>query len=346
MKSATGILVVLSVVVGFWTLVRWAAHLLLGAPGLERDWVWGAFEMAVALVLFGAAGSFVGRIFTKNQRHDILTRMIEAMRRIARGDFSASVELPEIDGRGPFREVATSLNQMAESLARIEAMRREFISDVSHEIQSPLTSITGFARALRSPELDEADRLHYLDIIEAESSRLSRLGDNLLRLSALESRSQTLEPEAYRLDSQIRDVVLAAEPQWRDRAIEVSASLAPVQLRADRSMLGQVWTNLLHNAIKFTPRGGTIEIDARVSGDRVHVSFRDSGLGIAGEDIERVFERFFKADASRTAAAGGSGLGLAIARKIVELHGGRIEARSEGPGRGATFVVELLLDAC
>lgn len=328
-----------------WTAARWALDLFFDGPSYLGSWIRGATELFLALCLSVAIMTVLGKVLKRNHRHDVFTNLIDAMGRIARGDFSTTMELSDPKHEGPFDEVADSLNRMAEALRGIEAMRQEFISDVSHEIQSPLTSIGGFARALRSPSLSEEQRLHYLDIIEGESDRLSRLAADLLRLSALESNAQKLESEPFRLDFQLREAILSCEPQWRDKAIDVGASCDEVLLTADPSLLRQVWTNLLHNAIKFTPSGGSIEVSARKEADSAVVEVRDSGIGIEGENLPRVFDRFFKIDKARSAQAGGSGLGLAIAKKIVELHGGRIEARSDGAGRGATFVVELPLNA-
>ncbi|MBK9712853.1 MAG: two-component sensor histidine kinase [Kouleothrix sp.] len=265
--------------------------------------------------------------------------IIDAMERIAKGDFS--VRLDSVAGdNGVFDTLVNSVNTMAIELDQMEAMRQEFISNVSHEIQSPLTSIRGFARALQSDELSPADRAHYLSIIEAESMRLSKLSDNLLALAALEPEQLTFEPRPYRLDRQIRNVILAAEPQWMGKGIDLDVSLDPVTIAADEDLLSQVWINLLHNGIKFTPAGGSVFVRLACHDAQVVFSISDSGIGIAEEDQAHVFERFFKADRSRERAQGGSGLGLAIVQKIVAIHLGTIDVEST-PGAGATFTVRL-----
>src|SRR5262249_57495858 len=134
-----------------------------------------------------------------------------------------------------------------------EKMGREFVSDVSHEIQSPLTSIRGFASALRRPGLGDPDRLHYLDVIEAESLRLSRLSANLLKLATLESAQFQPAPGRYHLDRQIRDLILACETQWTGKHLEMDVELAELEIIADEDLLSQVWVNLIQNSIKFTP---------------------------------------------------------------------------------------------
>jgi signal transduction histidine kinase len=229
---------------------------------------------------------------------------------------------------------------MALQLDQMEKMRQEFISNVSHEIQSPLTSIRGFACALQQNDLSAEDRRHYLDIIEAESMRLSKLSANLLKLASLESDQVRFEPKPYRLDTQIRSLILASEPQWAGKRLEMDVTVDEANIIADEDLLSQVWINLLHNSIKFTPEGGSVRVALQRRADRLEVTIADTGTGIAPEDQPHIFERFYKADPSRRRSEGGSGLGLSIAKKVVELHRGTIAVRSQ-PGAGAAFTVEL-----
>ncbi|TQR44650.1 ATPase [Paenibacillus popilliae] len=232
---------------------------------------------------------------------------------------------------------------MADSLGEMEQMRQEFISNVSHEIQSPLTSIRGFARALQSEELSEEERLNYLQIIEMETMRLSKLSENLLKLTSLESEHHPMEMKRYRLDQQLRNIALISEPQWLGKRIELDLNVDKMEITADEEMLSQVWMNLVHNAIKFTPEGGAIHIEARMSNGTVEVCITDSGIGIDEEHIPHLFERFFKADVSRNRTIAGNGLGLSIVQKIVQLHSGDIQVSSR-KGEGSTFCVKLPLD--
>jgi signal transduction histidine kinase len=222
----------------------------------------------------------------------------------------------------------------------MEAMRQEFVANVSHEIQSPLTSIRGFARALQDEKLSPEERSHYLDIIETESIRLSRLSANLLELASLEAENFKFEPKPYRLDRQIRNLILACEPQWMDKGIDMEVSVEEIDLDADEDLLSHVWGNLISNSIKFTPSGGSVTVDLHRRDGQILFRMTDTGPGISQSDQARIFERFFKADQSRDRSRGGSGLGLAIAKKIVELHQGSISVQSE-PGAGATFTVRL-----
>ncbi len=267
----------------------------------------------------------------------------DALEQIAKGNFNVQLNLNSQeakDPKHPFGQLIRSVNKMAADLGELESMRQEFISNISHEIQSPLTSIGGFARALRSDKLKESERLHYLDIIETETRRLSKLSENLMKLTSLESENHRFEPEFYRLDKQLRRIVLSFEPQWREKDIEMDVSLEEVTIEGDEDLLSQLWVNLLHNSIKFTPNGGTINVMLKQANQHAVVQISDNGIGITPEEQSRIFERFYKADPSRHRTDGGSGLGLSIVKKITDIHGGLIEIESE-PGEGSLFTVQL-----
>jgi signal transduction histidine kinase len=266
-----------------------------------------------------------------------LKKLTLATERLARGNFNVHVSVKQKDELG---QLAQSFNHMAGELKQLEQMRQDFVSNVSHEIQSPLTSIRGFSKALRGSEIDEAERGHYLEIIERESERLSRLSDNLLKLASLESEHHPFHPTTYDLDEQLRRVVVFYEPQWSSKQLELDLELPRVKITADADQWSQVWMNLLGNAIKFTPSQGTIRVQLEPHNDRVLIRIQDSGIGIAIADQERIFERFYKADTSRQRETGGSGLGLAIVRKIVELHHGTIEVQSE-IDKGTQFTITI-----
>ncbi|HEU5100724.1 MAG TPA: HAMP domain-containing sensor histidine kinase [Roseiflexaceae bacterium] len=299
----------------------------------------------VGLLLLGVVGATLSRVFRSSawaQQMNMFAPLLKAMEQIARGDFSVQVEQPSnFNTDDPITKLFKGVNDMALELKQMEAMRQEFISNVSHEIQSPLTSIRGFAQALRDGALGAEERAHYLNIIETESTRLSKLSDNLLALAALEAENRIFEPTRYRLDKQIRDLILACEPQWAGKAIEMDVSFEEVTITADHDMLSQVWINLISNSIKFTPEGGRICVDLYQADDGIAFGITDNGIGISEADQAHIFERFYKADKSRTRAnGGGSGLGLSIAQKIVEMHRGTIAVESN-VGEGTTFIVSL-----
>jgi len=265
--------------------------------------------------------------------------IIEALDKIAQGDFSIQLDNESLDHQIP-GELARKVNKMALELNQMENMRQEFISNVSHEIQSPLTSIRGFAEALENDQLSAEERHRYLSIIKAESARLSRITEDLLKLASLESARVRFEPRPYRLDKQIRSLILACEPQWLEKELDIEVDLEEIQITADEDLLSQVWINLIHNSIKFTPQNGKICIELHRQPDTVEFKIKDTGTGISEEDQARIFERFYKADKSRTRSNGGSGLGLSIVKKIVEMHKGTVAVESAS-GAGTSLKVSL-----
>lgn len=266
----------------------------------------------------------------------LLTR---ATRRMAKGDFTVSLHTKRKDEIG---ELTRSFNVMAQELGTLEAIRKQFVSDVSHEIQSPLTSIKGFTQALKHKQLDEPSRMRLLNIIEEESDRLSRLSGDLLQLSTLEYEHLELKSDRYSLDEQLRKIVIAFEPQWSVKQVNVELDLQPMTIVADEDKLSQIWTNLISNSIKFTGSGGRITITAAANGDQLVVRIADNGVGVPEEELSHIFKPFYKIDKSRDRLVGGSGIGLSIVKRIVDLHHGQIEASSK-PGEGTTFTVWLPL---
>lgn len=266
-----------------------------------------------------------------------IKKLTKATKRIAAGDFNVKLNIKQTTEIGT---LARSFEEMMHDLQQLEQMRREFVTNVSHEVQSPLTSISGYASALKQVNLTDDERSRYLDIIIAEARRMSKMSDSLLKLSLLESQSQQLRPTTLRLDEQIRRVIVALQPQWSGRNIHFELDLDNVKIMADHDQLNQVWTNILGNSIKFSKDGGMITVSMEQDIRSVTVRISDTGIGIALEDQKRIFERFFKADRSHSRKYDGSGMGLAIVKQIVSLHQGDIRVESE-PGQGTTFTITL-----
>ncbi|MFE6168624.1 sensor histidine kinase [Viridibacillus arvi] len=266
-----------------------------------------------------------------------IKKLTQATRRIAAGDFNVKLNIKQNSELGT---LARSFEEMTHDLHQLEQMRRDFVSNVSHEVQSPLTSISGYALALKKVELTDNERSRYLDIIIAEADRMSKMSDSLLKLSLLESQSQQLQLVTFNLDEQIRRVIIAIQPQWSARNIHFELNLKAVRLMADYDQLNQVWTNILGNSIKFSKDGGVINVNIEKDNKNVMVRISDTGIGISLADQKRIFERFFKADRSHNRKYGGSGMGLAIVKQIVSLHQGDIRVESE-LGRGTTIIVTL-----
>ena len=295
------------------------------------------FALGVKIVTEIGQRHHKGGWFDRSRGRLMIDGTLEAMDRIARGDFSVFVP---VDEHNPFSEITEKVNKMARELGSMENLRQNFISNISHEIQSPLTSISGFAALLKQEAATPELRAHYIDVIETEAKRLSRLSENLLRLSMLENGAQPMRVTLFSLDKQIQDAVLMLEPQWAAKNLDISVALEKLSFSGDEELLGQVWVNLLHNAIKFTPEMGKISVTLCKEERGAVCRIADTGTGIPEEDLMHVFERFYKADKARDRTLGGSGLGLSLVKKIVELHGGMVTAQSE-PGHGSTFEVTM-----
>lgn len=330
--AGRGTLAVLAVLTTF--TVGWlVAEIVFRFTGHPPALVGYLIAVVLSLAIGVACASLYARVTGRDDRN-LLEEIRIALERISQGDFDIHLDSGQ---QNPFGEVITSVNKMAHDLGTLEQQRQDFVSNVSHEIQSPLTSISGFTDLLRQPDLDEASRQHHLDIIASECRRLSGLSDNLLRLSSLDDVAP--ERTGFRLDEHVREAILTLEPQWSAKHIEVEFDADPTTVEADADLLRQVWTNLAQNAVKFTPPGGRVRI--RVATDTAgspQVEVSDTGVGVNPADLPHVFERFYRADKAR--GAGGNGLGLALAKRIVDLHGGRITIASE-PGRGTTFTVGI-----
>lgn len=280
------------------------------------------------LGLFLAVGLFCLLRFNHMGRtKQFFTKTSNAIEKISAGDFNVRLQLG-FRVHKDFEELMESVNNLALELSQLERIRQEFISNVSHEIQSPLTSIRGFAHALRNDQLSTEDRLRYVKIIEAESSRLSQLSDSMLKVAYLKAENRKFELTYFQLDQQIKDIILACEPQWATQNIDIEVDMEEKSINANRDLLSQVWTNIIHNSIKFTREGGKVRVELYMQGNSAICKISDTGIGISAKDQLHIFERFYKADKSRERSRGGNGLGLSIAKKNVDIHEGTIGVQS------------------
>ncbi|MCM3627176.1 HAMP domain-containing histidine kinase [Paenibacillus glycanilyticus] len=330
-------------ITGCWTVAYYFSYWLYNKINwTPHHYVAQLLNLLGGFFLMGLVIQLIGFLFFHKRQKEFSNSMRDALRRIAQGDFKVRLNFgKKMDPR--YTEILDEINLMADGLEKLEVLRQEFISDVSHEIQTPLTSISGFARALQNESLESDTRIKYLRIIEGESSRLSKLSENLLRLASLDSEKHPFEPKRYRLDRQLGTLILSCEPQWTNKSIDLNADLDDVYVHADEDLLSQVWINLISNSIKFTPEGGQIDITLRQTNGHAEFRIKDTGIGIAAEQQEQIFQRFFKSDKARSRKIGGSGLGLSLVKKIVEMHHGNVVVESE-LGQGSVFIVTLPTD--
>ena len=265
--------------------------------------------------------------------------LTDASQHIAKGYYDERVQ---VNGSDEIAQLATRFNQMAAQLEQVESMRRQLIGDVTHELRTPLTSIKGYMEGLVDGVLPSTPETFHQ--IHREADRLSRLVDDLQELSRVESKAYSLDIRSVKVSDLVQTIVKRLSPQATAKRItlraNLPASLPPVLADEDRIM--QVLVNLAANAIQYTPEGGEVTIAAERHTDEVYISVKDSGMGISPEHIPNLFTRFYRVDKSRSRnAGGGSGIGLTIAKHLVEAHGGRIWAESQGEGQGSTFSFSL-----
>lgn len=261
-----------------------------------------------------------------------------AAERIAGGAYAARVAAT---GSDELAVLGAAFNEMATALESAERKRRELLTDVAHELRTPLATVEGYVEGLADGVVP-ADRATWT-LLQAETGRLRRLVDDLAKVSRAEERQLDLHkaPIEPRLLVAAAVRTAAAAYAVKGVALEAKVNRRLPNVNVDPDRIAEVLMNLLDNALRHTPTGGRVEVTATTQGRQVEVSVADTGEGIAPEHLERVFERFFRADPARARTAGGSGIGLAIARAIVEAHGGSVLAESDGSGLGARFVVAL-----
>lgn len=295
----------------------------------------------LAAIAFIIATSLIIYISTYNITRP-LRDMSEATKQYSKGDFSYRIRRNRRNSVREFDELSAAINSMADSLEQFENSRSEFVANVSHELKTPMTTIGGFIDGILDGTIDEENRNHYLEIVSDEVKRLSRLVVSMLNMSKMEAGELRIKPEKFNLTSQIIGIFMSFEQKIDDKKINIKGldSLSNIYIEADSDMLSQVFYNLVDNAVKFTPENGEISASMTTDDEFVTVSVRNTGKGIAPEDLDHVFERFYKGDKSRGLDAKSAGLGLFIVRNIVNLHGGEITADSVY-GKYTQFTVKL-----
>lgn len=286
---------------------------------------------AGSLLLGVTVALFVGRLIILPVQN-----ISNAFDELSKGNFS--VKVPENERIAEIREISQRFNAMTFDLSHIETLRSDFVASVSHEFKTPIAAIEGYATLLQNPSLPADRREHYVEKILDNSRRLSALSGNILMLSKLENRQTAPSCSEYRLDEQIRRAILGLEPRWAAKCLEFDLELPPKSYYGCEQLLEQVWSNLLDNAIKHSPDGGTIHVRLQSGEAALVVSITDHGDGMCEEVQKHIFEKFYQGDASRKAE--GNGLGLALVKQILSLCMGAVEVES-APGEGAVFRVLL-----
>lgn len=264
--------------------------------------------------------------FVTHQMVRPLKQMSEAAQEFGNGDFTKRLTVESYDEIG---QLAMSLNNMAQSLSTLETMRRSFMSNVSHELKTPMTTIGGFIDGILDGTIPPEKHKYYLRIVSDEVKRLAQLVRSMLNLAQVEAGEMELKPERVDMVDTICQTLFSLEQQIDAKQLEIRGlDHDKVFVDADQGLIHQVVYNLTENAIKFSNPGGYIEFTFQKSGNRTMIGVKNSGEGLSKEEIPRVFDRFYKTDRSRGLDKNGVGLGLNIVRSIINLHGGEIIVRS------------------
>lgn len=258
-----------------------------------------------------------------------------ALNEVANGNFD--VVFFEED-EGIMRHIADDFNATVKQLKSVEIMRSEFISNFSHELKTPITSINGFAELLMADSVSEEERKEYAQIIYNESNRLLKLAKNTLLLSKLEGQAIVTEKTLFSFDEMVESSLMLFAKEIENKNINLITDLDKVKYYWDSNLLSQVVINLVSNAIKYSNDGGTLHVELRANSGYLFLSIKDNGIGMDGKTLEKIFDRYYQGDSSHKTE--GNGLGLAIVKKIIDLCGGKIDVGSK-LGEGTYFMVTL-----
>ena len=317
-----------------------------GIVVLPPFFTWSPVIQVAVIMGYWAIVALVFAYITNRQIREAydkpMRRLSNAAKRVAEGDFSVYVEPAHTADCYDYLDVMfVDFNKMVQELGSIETLKNDFVANVSHEIKTPLAVIHNYTHMLRAQDVPEETREAYTRTIMEATKKLSALVSNILRLNKLENQEIDFLPEEHDLCRQLCECALRFEPLWEKKRIAFAVDVEErATLLADSEMLEIVWNNLIGNALKFTPPGGSVSLTQTSDADHVTVAIADTGCGMDAEMQKRIFDKFFQGDTSH--AGEGNGLGLALAFRVVEKLGGTISVVSE-PGRGSTFTVTLPL---
>ena len=263
----------------------------------------------------------------------------EATEKIMQGDFSIRIAPMHGAGMEGFNQIGMAINAMAEELSGTETLRTDFIANVSHELKTPLAVMGNYATMLQRPGITEEEKNEYAKAISEAARKLAQLITNILRLNKLENQQIFPQPQEFDLGEQLCESLLGFEDAWEAKALEIETDIEDnVRIKSDPELLSLVWNNLISNAVKFTPDGGTVGVSLKTEGSRVIVQVRDTGCGMKPETGMHIFEKFYQGDASH--ATQGNGLGLALVKRVMDILNCEIGVQSVC-GEGSTFTVKL-----
>lgn len=314
--------------------------------GLDKAWetFWSSRQYILWYLLYWAIITFLFTVFTNYQKYKAydkpMQELSEAAEKVAAGDFSVYVNPTHTGNKANYIDyMIEDFNVMVKELGSLETLKTDFISNVSHELKTPLAVIQNYSDALKEENLEPAIQEEYIKTINTTAKNLAVLITNILNLNRLENQGIIPPSEPYDLVRQLADNLLAFDPQLTEKQLTVSFETEDrVMLHADEQMVQIIWRNLFSNAIKFTEPGGEIKVQQTSTEDMIKVVISDSGIGMDEVTQRRVFEKFYQGDTSHSRE--GNGLGMALVWRVVELLDGTISVKS-APGKGTAFIVQL-----
>ncbi len=309
----------------------------------------GAGVIVLAAALSVALSLFFLRLLTR--KLSVLEQTMSRFESLSTGPDAVSAgrrDGDEIDRlESLFRDLAAQIEAQLVQLQSVDTARREMLANLSHDLRTPITTLLAHLESLQMDEqpLSEPERREYVAVAMRQGKRVAQLVEQLLEAAKLEARQIVAKPESFPIGELLQDVAqkFALTARERGIAVEVDAAAATTMVTGDFALLERVLDNLIDNALRHTPTGGSVTVQSDVRGERVRISVTDTGPGLTHEEAERAFERFYRGDPGRSSSSGQSGLGLAIVKSILELHGSDISVDSQ-PGHGASFYFELPID--
>lgn len=298
---------------------------------------WAMFGTICLLSVITTVANWVHRKFMVEKP---VNRILDATDKVAKGDFTVRLDIAHsFKSYNEYDYIMENFNKMTAQLSKTEVLHTDFISNVSHEIKTPLLVIQNCANYLQQPDLDEASRAKYAQTLSSATKRITGLINNVLKLNKLENNALQLEYEEFDLSEALTRAVIDFEDLFEEKNITLDCDIEEgVKIVSLPSYLETVWSNLLSNAVKFTPEGGKISVSLRRTENKVSVKVADTGCGISSETGGRIFEKFYQGDTSHSQE--GNGLGLALVKKIIDVTGGEISVESE-VGKGSVFCITL-----
>ncbi len=305
---------------------------------------WSTLAQCVVPILYWGIAAVGLTFFTRRKVRETyetpMIRLAEAAEQVANGDFSVYVPtLNTMDKLDYLDVMILNFNKLVEELGSVETLKTDFVSNVSHEMKTPIAVIKNYAELLQADDLTDEKRKEYSEAIEHSAMKLSGLITNILRLNKLENQTIMSDKRDYDVSRQLCECILQFEEIWEEKEIEMDVDMDDsVYVFADENLMEVVWNNLLSNAMKFTEPGGSIRVSQQTEEEKVKISITDTGCGMNEECIHHIFDKFYQGDTSHSKE--GNGLGLALVKRILELMDGRIAIESE-VGKGSTFTVTI-----